>query len=366
MFKKRTLFVVGAGASKEFDIPLGADLASLIAKKTSVKDTDWGHDPKMGDEDILSQLAFRDRERLHLFLNAAKIISSGIQFSHSIDDFLDNHSANEDVRIVGKIAIAKTILEKERASKLWFSKSNIHNKMDVSRFEDTWLIKFVRLLGRNIQKEAIENIFDNVAFIVFNYDRCIEQCLYHALQQLYDIKPRDAANLVSKLTIIHPYGKVGELETEAAPNGVPFGGRHERLSEGYSEISNGIQTYTEQIKDKIQLAVLRSQMDEAEQIVFLGFAFHEQNLNLLKSKEKLDAKKVYGTAFGMSDSDVSLIQEQLKGFFSFEDDEDDDPFLLTPRPFFSKEFSFEQEYLDIRNDLTCAKFFDQYGRSLIG
>ena len=39
---------------------------------------------------------------------------------------------------------------------------------------DTWLVKFMYMLGRGVPKENVREIFDNVSFIVFNYDRCVE------------------------------------------------------------------------------------------------------------------------------------------------------------------------------------------------
>ncbi|MEA2896590.1 MAG: hypothetical protein QOJ84_2205 [Bradyrhizobium sp.] len=60
----------------------------------------------------------------------------------------------------------------------------------------------MHLLTEGIKKnENLERIFDNVAFVNFNYDRCLEQFLWLALQQLYLINEECAAELVSGLTI---------------------------------------------------------------------------------------------------------------------------------------------------------------------
>jgi hypothetical protein len=347
MFKRRTLFVVGAGASKEFGLPLGPELAATIAGKVNITARDWGHDVQTGDVDIASQLHRRDHKRLSNFTSACHTIRDGVQMASSIDDFLDAHASNEDVKIVGKIAIAKSILEEERKSKLFFDKSNFYNKMKVNKFEGTWLIKFIRMLGRGVPKERIDTIFHNAAFIVFNYDRCIEQCLYHALQQLYAVPAPQAAEILSKLTIIHPYGAVGHLKTESTPSGVAFGGEHDRLSENYAMLSDRIKTYTEQVDDEQDLAVIHDEVRKAERLVFLGFAFHDQNVALIKPNGPLARKDIYATAFGMSSSDVQVIEAQLLNFFD----------------------GIEREIMQngrivIRNDLKCTDLFDQYTRSL--
>jgi hypothetical protein len=46
----------------------------------------------------------------------------------------------------------------------------------------------------------------SVSFIVFNYDRCLEQFLFHALQKLYGLESQEAFAMLTDLRIIHPYG----------------------------------------------------------------------------------------------------------------------------------------------------------------
>jgi hypothetical protein len=347
MFKKRILFIIGAGASCEFGLPIGPALANAIADKVNITAREFGEETRTGDPEIISQLQRRNHQFLNQYITAAHTIRDGVRFASSIDDFLDLHSTNEFVKTVGKIAIVKSILEQERRSNLYFDKSNIYNTMKVSSFEDTWLIKFVRMLGRGVPKEAVGNIFNKVAFICFNYDRCIEQTLYHALQQLYSIDSRQAGEILKKLDIIHPYGMVGDLKTDVQ-NGVAFGGDPHRLSEDYSALSDRIKTYTEQVEDEYLLEQIHEHMHKAERIVFLGFAFHDQNMKLLKPKDGLKKKEIYGTAFGMSDSDVTVIRHQLLSFFKDGSDRE----VMDVRP------------NEIRNDLKCADLFDQYTRSL--
>jgi hypothetical protein len=47
------------------------------------------------------------------------------------------------------------------------------------------------------------------------------------------------------------------------------------------EIAHQINTFTEQQEDNEKLAIIRRTVQEAEVIVFLGFAFHERNMELL-------------------------------------------------------------------------------------
>ncbi len=58
--------------------------------------------------------------------------------------------------------------------------------------------------------DGIENRFRSVAFIIFNYDRCIEHYLYCSLQNYYRINASRTAELINQ-SIYHPYGTAGSL-----------------------------------------------------------------------------------------------------------------------------------------------------------
>lgn len=218
MFKRRTLFVVGAGASAEVEFPVGGQLARIISSKLNIQ-TDHGQVTSTGDPELFQQIHRTFQPEINDYIKAALLIRDGVRLSGSIDDFLDIHNTDLRVQRVGKAAIVRAILQAEKSSKLYVDQSNIYNKLDYSRIDDTWYMKFIRLLGRANSLANAATIFDNIAFIVFNYDSCIEHFLINALQQLYGISREDAAKTINRLTIIHPYGMVGLLDS-----GVPFGG----------------------------------------------------------------------------------------------------------------------------------------------
>jgi hypothetical protein len=58
---------------------------------------------------------------------------------------------------------------------------------------------------------------------VFNYDRCIEQYLFHALQDYYGVSPHEASAMMASLKIFRPYGKIGDLPWQSQEGAVPFG-----------------------------------------------------------------------------------------------------------------------------------------------
>jgi hypothetical protein len=80
---------------------------------------------------------------------------------------------------VGKIAITHAIIEAERSSTLHFQAMK-ETMPRFDAFEDTWYTKFFRNL--RVPKESLDNIFDNVCMITFNYDRCMSISWYVPLK----------------------------------------------------------------------------------------------------------------------------------------------------------------------------------------
>jgi len=106
-------------------------------------------------------------------------------YAVTIDDFLDLHRDNSNVNLFGKAAIVKTILEAERASKLAFEKVDGRDVFKPEKLANTWFLKFMHMLSRSVPNAR--EIFANVAFVIFNYDRCVEHFLYNALQTKVEI-----------------------------------------------------------------------------------------------------------------------------------------------------------------------------------
>ena len=115
----------------------------------------------------------------------------------------------------------------------------------------------------------------------------------------------------------------------------------------YVSLAEGIKTYTEQANSDLQ-GTLSEMLENAQHIVFLGFAYYDQNIALLTPGEDLGDKKVYGTAYGMSDSDVEVVMQQIRRWFR------QDGFVA----------AHTQSWITIENKLKCADLFDNYAKSL--
>jgi hypothetical protein len=224
----------------------------------------------------------------------------------SIDNFVDAHSTNQRIVICGKLGIAQAILEAERNSIFIHTDQGgqQHENFDHAKIAGTWYGRFFQLLAESVRNEDVTTLFDKVSFISFNYDRCIEHYLYRAVQNYYSIP--DVSTLMSKLKVYHPYGVVGPLPWQSSPKNVSFGGL--LLNANLLDIATQIRTFSERVEgNDPTLVEIRREVQEAEQIVFLGFAFHELNMKLLTPDTSGRARRVFGTAKGISDTDVRTI-----------------------------------------------------------
>jgi hypothetical protein len=337
MFNRQTLFVLGAGASHEAGLPLGKDLARAIGGKMDIRFELGNKQIGTGDMDLYVQITNQMRNNVHEYQTASWLIRDGIGFTQSIDDFLDQHRFDHYVNLYGKVAIVKAILEAERQSKLYFGGTSGRESFHPDQFADTWFVKFMYMLGRGIPKENVRQIFDRVSFIIFNYDRCVEHFLLHALQKTYGIRADEASSILSDLHLIHPYGVVDDS--------IPFGS----VRGNYVSLADGIKTYTEQIGSADIIGQVAAEVQRAECIVFLGFAYHSQNMLIIRPHNSMPTKPVFGTAFGMSDSDREVVSHQIDAWFAAHDNR-----------------AYRSTMIKLENKLTCGALFDEYAKSLTG
>jgi hypothetical protein len=112
-----------------------------------------------------------------------------------------------------------------------------------------------------------------LTFVVFNYDRVLEQYLFHAIQNYFHLDKHEAATLVNAIEIANP-GKA-------------------RLS-----LAREIRTFNEGTDPaSSDINAIRSSIGCASRLVFLGFAFHRMNMELLRSDtDGATQVRCFGTA----------------------------------------------------------------------
>lgn len=345
MFRSKTLFVVGAGASKEASLPTGEELKDTIAEKVDIK-FEFGNKQISGDHQIMEALRqhVKDEEGrpgdINPYLHAGWRICDAMPQATSIDNFIDTHQHDEKIKLCGKLAIVQSLLEAERDSLLFFEEGNPDVKLEFEALKETWYANLWHLLVDGRRKEEIGQLFNNCSLIIFNYDRCVEHFLFHALQNYYGVDSTEAMERMQALEVFHPYGVVGNLPWQATKGATPYGskaGGGKLLS-----LARQIKTFTERVEEEIELAEMRQRVQEAHTIVFLGFAFHEQNMELLKPENPTIATRVFATGLGISDSGCKVVTNQT--------------FVLLGN-------TSKKAHIDIRNRLTCHGLFNEFQRS---
>ena len=127
----------------------------------------------------------------------------------------------------------------------------------------------------------------------------------------YGIEIVEATELMRHLTIYHPYGHLGSLVWAESDRSFSDFGAEANASQ-LIDIANRIKTFTEGTDEShSQIAEIRSTLKTASRVAYLGFAFNPQNLTLLYGAGDTPtptATSVVGTAYGLSESDIDLIE----------------------------------------------------------
>jgi hypothetical protein len=311
MFAKPTVFVIGAGASVEYGLPLGPALRDRIAAAVRYQVKEGNR--LEGDETLLNAIKrqFNNENKIvDSYITAGRELAASMQMHASIDEALHYWSANPEAVQLGKIAIANEILSAERNTHL---SDHQTGHVDVPR--KGWMWPFLSMtLGSDLTREQAEQAFANLTLINFNYDRTVEQFLYWALQQHGRVSADVAAKSVASLNQIRPYGSIGNLPWQENP-GPPFGGS-QKENDLFS-IAKSIRTYTEQQHGGTNQRIDQA-LDSARLIIFLGFGYHPQNMKLLKPVPGKTYPKIHtviATSMGVPEDDRATLEELLRGTF---------------------------------------------------
>ncbi len=310
MFKDNTVFVIGAGASAEFGLPIGWQLLQTI-KNNCHFELDMWRQLKEGPtaiyrhyERIFGSETENGQQQFLRRLKACEQIKFGIDSADSIDEYIYRYSADPIIAEVGKLQIAYAISLAERNSTLGQGFVDYPPSLD-----KTWIWSFTKALIAGVRADEVEEIGQNITIICFNYDRCIERYLEHALARSFeDLTPEQARKIVSKINIIHPYGWLGDLER------FPFG-----TTDAFPIMTNNLITWSESIHDPEIVAKMRQAVREARQLVFMGFGFAAQNMDLLDAQPAgvpLAPPRVYSTGVGIPHEVESALKDKIIGLTS--------------------------------------------------
>lgn len=325
MFETQIVFIVGAGASCKLGFPAADKLTGIIREMTRDEHGDSKYRALKNAHlaQAITSIARRSddpTDKKNELYRATVAINQGMDVSPSIDTFIDTHSERPEIAEVGKLAIVQAILEAEFASKLCPQTDVPSDRPNLGPLRETWYRPWFQMLITVIREDAMEAVFRNVSVITFNYDRCIEAYLVHALRANFDADEERVFRLMSEAPIHHAYGAVGSLKGSSdrlviqrgqAPP-VRFGDRTERVD--LVSVAPHLRTFTEEVGSSEEVARMRRLVAGAETIVFLGFGFNDDNLALIRPEEGVRSRcrRIFATALGASEPERASITSTLK------------------------------------------------------
>ena len=314
MLRTKTLLILGAGASFDFGMPLGRDLAGHIARKVDIRFKD-GSEMNSGDRlimEALRQTARKKNENVNDYLQAGRLVRDGVDFTRSIDSFLHKHENEPKLQLCAKLAIAQTIAEHERGSSLYLDNQrsdSVFGRDD--EVKASWLSRLFYVLQEGVNRSQLDLLLKNLMVINFNYDRCFEHFMLHTIKRTYGGLVAETSDFLKvALKIVHPYGLIGELPWKLS-DGVRYGAEQYLEPMELLRMASGIQTFNEEMSNNTIVSAVRGMISEAERICFLGYHFHEPNMKLLSDAKRKANPHVYATVYKRSEGAVSLIRQSI-------------------------------------------------------
>ncbi|MFA5041448.1 MAG: hypothetical protein WC464_07435 [Bdellovibrionales bacterium] len=372
MFDRKTVFILGAGASWHYGYPTGEDLVKKVIEKAdkikylfkTAQEERNNFLPnflerKLPDNSLLNT-------RIHAWEtaqdNCAQLINKLRQVNPPVIDYFLGQSS-EDTRELAKFIIAWVILDCQKTyldlggnvnRKAKFERSpfsderDMAKKLNVSLFNDDWG-KFIlyKIVG---DCEKPDQLLENdVTFVTFNYDTSLEQKLRDGLLaiDLFNMNPETIDEFIKSNhhikdsdnkyidRFIHLYGKVDD-----SPNGQYSSTRsiidnidrnrsaygESKRQEEYRKLLNAIYQISTNLRvisedkhlDKKQIEAATKAIERAEDVYILGYGFDERNSKRIKIdkflyvSDKDPHKRVFFTNF---ENKNSINKKASKIFF---------------------------------------------------
>lgn len=304
-----TLFIVGAGASVDYGLPVGSILAKDIRLEAMALAS--GLNPaEVGRIGKHLMQRYQTEPQRSPKIAALKKISDRIYPAASIDRFIEQNSHDDSVTEMGKVLISGCISEAEANGCLSLDRGEKVNLTD-PQISSSWCDSFLKFLVRGQRWTDIEEMLgEDYSVICFNYDRCLERYLISGLQQAFGLRYPAAWDLVyNKLTILHPYGQLGRLPSKApdGDDGIAYGCRQ---SDPWIMAEN-IRTFTEKTQDYARDAEIHKVIDKSDRIVFLGFSFEQLNMQMMKIYPS-KRRRSFASGYGIEPSQESELARRIR------------------------------------------------------
>lgn len=277
-FPRKTIFVLGAGASVPYELPTGPGLKAQVIKNGL-------QSPSLPEVAAAIEASGATHEGIREVLK-----DMGRSDSVSIDDWARD---NVGVDVITKSLIASSLLHME----------NDKSVCPVQGLPNTcrdWL-------GPLLNHLISAGLLNEVAFVTFNFDRVLERRVLSAMQGRYRIAHAATAwERLGNLTVVHVSGILGEPEWAGGDSTltVPFSSG---ITVDHVRRAAGMIHYVHEARSAADLATAESLISQSPLVVFLGFGFHRTNVDHLKIKRRPDARFI-ASAFNLTAAEAREIE----------------------------------------------------------
>lgn len=309
MIRKKTVMILGAGASIPYGLPSGEQLFTNICKSLNGRDTPFVK--------YLLERGFSYPE--------IKNFRDTLFFSGkcSIDEFLEHRPS---FLKIGKCTIAQQLIPYEISDNIFSVNNNLNWYKE--------LYKYMNAKPSEISK-------NNISFITFNYDRTLEHFLFISLKNSYGLTVQECSEILDGIKILHLHGILGKHPfqnkdaykyiTSFKSNPKDF--YMERFQHGYKDTSGYYRDFDMPLSSAMieesancinvihnidSLSIFeesKNLLNDAEVILFFGFGFHDLNIQRLGlSKLSHNAKYIAGTGIGLSEIQKDSIEQKTNKF----------------------------------------------------
>jgi hypothetical protein len=272
----KTVFILGAGASKPYGLPLGTELYETVLRN-------FGSNSQ--SRSVLLNTTSFGASHVDQFVDALR--HSGLT---SVDAFLEHRTEFIDI---GKAAMAIELFEQERHAELWG--------------RNNWMQYLYARMVTNTLEEFAGN---KISFVTYNYDRSLEHFMFTALRNTYGEKEEKCAAVANKIGLIHLHGQLAQLPWQDQRKGIPFG--FDQINAPILQIAmDRIKIVHEDILDRDKdFDIARRLLWEAKRIYFMGFSYGSKNIERLKFEQVMQSA-LKGTALGMQRMEIEAAISQL-------------------------------------------------------
>lgn len=279
-----TTLVLGAGASAEFNFPLGASLITSVLAATH---------PNVAGGEAIDVLLGLDYSRGDLTRFHRALANSGAE---SIDAFLEHR---QDLADIGKAAIATMLIASEQP----------HFLADYSK--PSWY----RYLFQQMLAPWTKFGENKLAIITYNYDRSLDHFLKTAVREQFRRDDDQVREKLGSFPILHLHGDLGSIW----PTDKGYRPYERDLSVANVAIAQQRIRVIHEDVDAIPIfQEARQLLSQSQRICFLGFGFHAVNVARLHLATNNPAS-FYASVFGMTTPEVNAAARLLPRFDFHED-----------------------------------------------